>query len=151
MNGVNVIGGGPVSPNPGPSWRAVGTGDFNDDGHSDILWQNASTGQASSWEMNENSIVGGGPVSPNPGPSWRAVGTGDFNDDGHSDILWQNTTSGQVSVWEMDGATPIGGGSLSAPILDRVGAPSERATSMTTAIPTSFFRTPAGQGRNLGK
>ena len=69
MNGTNLIGGGPVSPNPGPSWKAVGTGDFNGDGLSDILWQNTSTGQASIWEMNGNNLIGGGPVSPNPGPS----------------------------------------------------------------------------------
>ena len=43
MNGTSLIGGGAVSPNPGPSWNAIGTGDFNDDDHSDILWQNAST------------------------------------------------------------------------------------------------------------
>jgi Cupin/FG-GAP-like repeat len=102
MSGNTLIGGGPVSPNPGPSWHAVGTGDFNDNGHSDILFQNTSSGQASIWEMNGNKLIGGGPVSPNPGPSWRAVGTGDFNDDGHSDILFQNTSSGQVSVWEMN-------------------------------------------------
>ena len=40
-----------VGPNPGPSWKAIGTGDFNDDGHSDILWQNTN-GQAAIWEMN---------------------------------------------------------------------------------------------------
>ena len=68
MNGNTLIGGGTVSPNPGPSWKAIGTGDFNDDGHSDILWQNAN-GQASIWEMNGNTLIGGGPVSPNPGPS----------------------------------------------------------------------------------
>ena len=45
---------GPVSPNPGPSWKAIGTGDFTHDGFSDdILFQNASTGQVSIWEMNE--------------------------------------------------------------------------------------------------
>ena len=43
MNGNTLTGGGPVSPNPGPSWKAIGTGDFNGDGHSDILWQNTST------------------------------------------------------------------------------------------------------------
>ena len=37
----------------------------------EILWQNASTGQASIWEMNGNILVGGGAVTPNPGPSWR--------------------------------------------------------------------------------
>jgi hypothetical protein len=36
MSGNTLVGGGPVSPNPGPSWHAVGTGDFNKDGQSDI-------------------------------------------------------------------------------------------------------------------
>jgi hypothetical protein len=110
LNGTNVTGGGAVSPNPGPSWKAVGTGDFNDDGHSDILWQNANSGQASIWDMNGSTLIGGGAVSPNPGPSWRAVGTGDFNDDHHSDILWQNASTGQASIWDMNGNTLVGSG-----------------------------------------
>jgi ELWxxDGT repeat protein len=105
MGGNTLVGGGPVSPSPGLNWRAVGTGDFNNDGHPDILWQNANTGQASIWEMNGSSLIGGGPVSPNPGLAWHAVGTGDFNHDGFSDILWQNTNTGQVSIWEMNGNT----------------------------------------------
>ena len=52
-----VSGHGTIGPNPGPSWTEVGIGDFNDDGHSDILWQNIN-GQASIWEMNGNNIVG---------------------------------------------------------------------------------------------
>ncbi len=83
MDGSTLVGGGPVSPNPGPSWTEIGTGDFNHDGHADILWQNAS-GQASVWDMNGNSLIGGGPVSPNPGPAWKAIGTGDFIGDGTS-------------------------------------------------------------------
>jgi uncharacterized repeat protein (TIGR03803 family) len=113
MSGNTLVGGGAVSPNPGPSWTEIGAGDFNDDGHSDILWQNASTGQASIWEMNGNALLGGGAVSPNPGPGWRAVGTGDFNKDSHSDILWQNASSGQASIWEMSGNSLIGGGAVS--------------------------------------
>ena len=107
MNGNNVVGGGTVSSNPGPSWHAIGTGDFYDNGHSDILWQNAN-GQAAIWEMNGTSISGGGTITSNPGPSWKAVGTGDFNDDGHSDILFQNASSGQVAIWEMNGTSIIG-------------------------------------------
>jgi uncharacterized repeat protein (TIGR03803 family) len=110
MNGTTRIGGGPVSANPGPTWRAVGFGDFDADGHSDILWQNASTGLVSIWEMNGATRTGGGPLTPNPGPSWQTIGTGDFNHDGFSDILWQNKTTDQVSIWEMDGTTRIGGG-----------------------------------------
>ena len=110
MNANTLTGGGPVSPNPGPSFNEVGSGDFNGDGHSDILWQNTSTGQASISDMNGNTPIGGGPVSPNPGSSWKAIGTGDFNGDGLSDILWRNASSGQVSIWEMNGNSLIGGG-----------------------------------------
>ena len=114
MDGTTIIGGGPVA-NPGPSWNAIGTGDFNNDGKSDILMQNTSSGQVSVWETNgSNTIIGGGPVA-NPGPSWKAIGTGDFNNDGKSDILMQNTSSGQVSVWEMNGNTIIGGGPVADP------------------------------------
>ena len=109
MGGSTLVGGGPVSPNPGPSWTEIGTGDFNHDGRADILWRNAS-GQAAVWDMNGNSLIGGGPVTPNPGPSWKAIGTGDFTDDGFSDdILFQNT-SGQASIWEMSGNSLKGGG-----------------------------------------
>jgi uncharacterized repeat protein (TIGR03803 family) len=111
MDGTNVIAGGTVSPNPGPSWKSIGTGDFNDDGLPDILWQNAD-GQASIWDMDGTNLIGGGAVTPNPGPSWRAVGTGDFNHDHLSDILWQNTSTGQASIWEMSGNTIAGGGAV---------------------------------------
>jgi hypothetical protein len=95
--------------NPGPSWHAIGTGDFNHDGLSDILFQNASSGQVSIWEMNGASVTGGGPISANPGTTWHAIGTGG----GGSDILLQNT-SGQTSIWEMNGNAIIGGGPISA-------------------------------------
>ena len=73
MSGINVIGSGTIASNPGLSWNAVGTGDFNGDGHSDILWQNAS-GQVVDLG-NERDQLGSaaGPVSANPGASWRAA------------------------------------------------------------------------------
>ena len=113
MNGNSLAGGGPVSPNPGPAWKAIGTGDFNKDGSSDILFQNTTSGQVSIWEMDGTNLIGGGPVSPNPGPSWHAIGTGDFNHDGFSDILFQNASTGQLSIWEMKGNTLVGGGPVS--------------------------------------
>ena len=113
LNGTSLIAGGSavVGPNPGPSWTEIGTGDFNADSRSDILWQNAS-GQAAIWEMNGTSQIAGGSalVGPNPGPSWKVVGSGDFNGDGFngdgfSDILWQNA-DGQAAIWEMNGLRP---------------------------------------------
>jgi hypothetical protein len=109
MDGTNVIASATVGANPGPNWKVVGTGDFNGDGNSDILWQNTD-GQAAIWEMDGANVIASATVGANPGPNWKAVGTGDFNGDGFSDILWQNA-SGQTAIWEMDGTKPIAGGS----------------------------------------
>jgi hypothetical protein len=70
MNGNTLIGGGSVA-NPGASWKAMGTGDYNHDGHSDILLQNTGSGQISIWDMNGNDIIGGGVVAANAGASWH--------------------------------------------------------------------------------
>ena len=40
----------PGGSNPGPSWHIKDTGDFNDDGRSDILWQN-DNGTPAIWLM----------------------------------------------------------------------------------------------------
>ena len=123
MDGTNPIAGGSqwVGANPGPDWKVVGTGDFNGDGKSDILFQNTD-GQAAIWEMNgTNPIAGGSRWVANPGPDWKVVGTGDYNGDGKSDILFQNT-GGQAAIWEMDGTNQIAGGVMSAPILGQVGS-----------------------------
>jgi FG-GAP-like repeat len=112
LNGTNVISEAAVGANPGPSWQAIGTGDFNGDGHSDILWQNTS-GQAVIWELNGTNVISEAAVGANPGPSWQAIGTGDFNGDGHSDILWQNT-DGQAAIWEMNGLNVSGAAAVGA-------------------------------------
>ena len=40
MDGTNTTFAGTVGPfNPGTSWEIKGTGDFNGDGKSDIIWQ----------------------------------------------------------------------------------------------------------------
>jgi hypothetical protein len=114
MAGSARTGGGPLTANPGPDWKAVGRGDFDHDGRPDILWQNTATGQAAVWEMFGTTRTGGGPVIPNPGPAWTAVTAADFDNDGFADILWQNATTGQMSIWEMNENTRIGGGALSA-------------------------------------
>ena len=116
MNGLDRLDGGSgfVGWAPGAEWRVRTTGDFNGDGKSDILLQNANDGACFVWEMNglnflsENSY---GFVGWTPGKEWQALSAGDYNNDGKSDILLQRTTDGACFVWEMNGLDRIDGGS----------------------------------------
>ena len=91
------------------NWRIVGTGDFNGDHRTDILWQrgpfpSAGPGDAlqiSTWlgtqsggfTVNDaNALVTVFPAN------WSVAGTGDFNGDGRDDILWRSV-DGTVSNW----------------------------------------------------
>ena len=73
MNGTTPIAQTTLSLNPGPSWKAIGTGDFNGDGFSDILFQNTTSGQAAIWEMNGTTPIHEDLVSSLPGAGWQAI------------------------------------------------------------------------------
>ena len=80
-------------------WQIAGTGDFNGDGHGDILWR-SSDGWYTDWL---GTAAGGfsdnlGSFLRNADPSWQVAGTGDFNGDGITDILWRNS-SGWLTDW----------------------------------------------------
>jgi hypothetical protein len=100
-------------PNPGLSWKIVGTGDFNDDGYADILWQNEN-GQPAIWYMGGTTEFAGGPIingtgQVNPGESWTVSGVGDFSGNGYADILWQNA-NGQLAIWYVSDMIAFGAG-----------------------------------------
>jgi hypothetical protein len=114
MNGATVLGGsGVLSPPPPTGWNIVGTGDFNGDGKTDILWRNPTTGQNAIWQMGSGLSYSASGIS-SVATNWIVTGTGDFNGDGMSDIVWRDTTSGQVGLWFMNGFTVGGGGSPGA-------------------------------------
>jgi len=89
------------------SWQVAGIGDFNGDGHDDVLWR-SDTGVITDW-LGSNS----GAFTSNYAQSavnvpgdWHIVGTGDFNGDGRTDILWR---SGAVTVDWLANANGNGG------------------------------------------
>jgi hypothetical protein len=83
----------------------VALGDFNGDGHPDILGQNKMTGNLYVWYMNGTTITGGVSITGTGDLTWEAVGIADFNKDGKLDILWRNYAAGQNAVWFMNGTS----------------------------------------------
>jgi hypothetical protein len=91
-----------IGPNSG--WQIAGVGDFNGDGHSDILWSHPMTGKVYVWFINGTTYGGEQEIKTIGKTDWRIVGVGDFNRDGDPDILWRHQGTGQIHVWYMRGA-----------------------------------------------
>jgi hypothetical protein len=72
MNGTTILPGSGAIGNPGPSWTFKRSGDFNDDGKSDILFQNGN-GDLYLWEMNGTTVLPASGAIGNPGPSWHLL------------------------------------------------------------------------------
>ena len=90
-------------------WTLVGTGDFNGDGITDVLWHNPITGVVGAWLLDSHgTVIKAQNLSWRCGPDngcsrdWKAVAVGDFNGDGVPDVLWQNATTGVVAAWLLD-------------------------------------------------
>ena len=84
---------------------ALGTGDFNNDGKSDLLFQNSS-GQAVIWFMNGDSHAGTKTVSK-PGAGFTVSGAQDVDNNGYSDLIWSNSGTGAVTATELGGPSSL--------------------------------------------
>ncbi len=94
------------------SWIIVGVGDFNQDGHPDLLLENVSTGQLAVWYMNGSTVTSGVYLQSTVPAGWSVVGVADFNGDGYPDILLRNSSTGANTIWYMNGVTVTGTASL---------------------------------------
>ncbi|MEO8428769.1 MAG: VCBS repeat-containing protein, partial [Verrucomicrobiota bacterium] len=87
-------------------WRIVGTGDFHNDGKTDLLFQ-PRDGTLAVWLLNGIDLVSAELLTPSiAGPGWSVVATGDFNKDGKRDIIFQHT-DGSLAAWMMNGTTLV--------------------------------------------
>jgi hypothetical protein len=75
--------------------------DFNNDGHSDYLLYNSTTGQTVIYYMNNNVQMSStyGPTLPG---GWQVAAVGDFNRDSHPDYLLFNPATGETVIYYMD-------------------------------------------------
>jgi glucose/arabinose dehydrogenase len=98
-NGINL--------NPGmvsdTNWKVRAVGDFNHDGHGDLLWQYAPTGLIAIWFMNGSNLIRTHTLDyllPT-GSDWEIFGTGDSDLDGELDLYWQHRPTGALAVWRL--------------------------------------------------
>jgi hypothetical protein len=109
MNGNQVTEAATVRSAHDDSWRPVGTGDFNHDGYTDIVWDSYT--QVSVWLLQ-------GTTTPFATPTWdtdmHPLAVGDFDGDHNSDLVFYQPGAGVSAViWRMNGTqTPV----VSAPI-----------------------------------
>jgi hypothetical protein len=79
-------------------WSVIGTGDFNGDNQSDIVWSDGS-GHFAIWLMSSAQVTAAAGFSV---PGWSIAQTGDYDGDGNSDLLWRDA-AGDTAIWFMNG------------------------------------------------
>jgi len=109
MDGRNVTSARELTPNriADPDWEIAGLGDFNADGHNDLVWRHYGTGHVLVWYMNGLAQVTDVWVTPRviADPNWRIAAVIDANGDTKPDLVWHHATSGLAIVWYMNGVT----------------------------------------------
>lgn len=79
-------------------------GDFDGDGHADLVLRPIAGGPARVWTMLEAIRTQDLTVYPQtPDWQWQLGGVDDFNGDGHADLVFRQQTTGDVDVWLMGG------------------------------------------------
>jgi hypothetical protein len=115
MNGTAKIGN--IIPTPdqavNSNWIIVAGADYNNDGATDFLWYNFTSGKIVTWYMNSSVVrITGQFTTPDAAGNnnWKVVASSDFSRNyvpgtpplGSPDIVWRNETSGNQVVWHMD-------------------------------------------------
>lgn len=99
-------------------WRIAGTGDFDEDGAADIVWQRVSTGHAAIWFMKSAGgravlqstayVTDGGDAAVIARAPARIVGTTEFDADGQRDLIVESPASGALTIVRLGARTPRG-------------------------------------------
>ncbi len=92
---------------PGTTWKAVAVADFNNDGNSDIVFQNTDR-RVMVWLMNGTTMTSSVVLNENlAAPAgWTIGGVSDLDDNGTPDLLFQ-VTGGKSATWLMNNTNII--------------------------------------------
>jgi hypothetical protein len=112
MNGATPTG--TIVPTPAQAadfnWEIVGALDVNQDGNTDLLWYNYTSGRIVFWMLDEQAHrISGQFASPMQAgdANWKVLAAGDYGvgaggTPGTRDLVWRNATSGRYLVWHMN-------------------------------------------------
>ncbi len=115
MNGAAKIGN--IIPSPDQAvdanWIIVAAADYTNDGNTDFLWYNYTSGKIVTWYMNASVVRTSGQFTTpaNAGDNnWKVLASSDYSRGyapgtppyGTPDIVWRNETSGNQVVWHLD-------------------------------------------------
>jgi hypothetical protein len=84
----------------------VGTGDYDGNLNSDLLWENASTGALTLWRLAGGQVLGTTVLDRSSLPAaeeWHVGGSGDVDGDGADDLMMWSRVKGQVEIWTLSG------------------------------------------------
>lgn len=127
MQGANMIGGSAFTSLPNeylPDWDLGAVADFDDDGRSDLIWQNRKNGQIKIWYMNYGAYAATGYAAYNLNNgliNYRLAAVTDLDGDTRVDFLFQHKVDGSVIYWLMKGNRAggmqqyLGGGQFAGP------------------------------------
>jgi hypothetical protein len=89
-------------------WQIVGSGDYNADGYSDVLLQNAAENKFDLWSMMDGGVYESELLPDDFGNAAEVIASGDFDGDEMSDILWRDRESGEVDIWGLTEDSTLG-------------------------------------------
>lgn len=95
-----ALGGGSVA-----GQSLVGVGDFDGDGHGDVLWRAPSTGQVTQQLLKKGVVASAATIGGSLDQSVAL--TGDVNGDRKTDIVWNTRSTGRNATALMNGSVRI--------------------------------------------
>ena len=93
-----------LSPDPPAGARLAASGDLDQDGWADLVFQDETSGALTVWKMEGLTRAGAltpSPASP-PDGTFLLSGVQDYDGDGVRDLLWLNRGAGRVVQWLLD-------------------------------------------------